>query len=343
MKNLAILTFMTMLLQGCLFSEINGQETVIDEVTQTFSDIVNIEIKGSFCDVQIDGENQTDIDFHGILKSNQNRNDIKIKNETSGSTLKIWIIRPNNINGNISGKFELKVPLQTNILVNNSSGNVSLTNISKSKVELNASSGNITAENIENDIKLHTNSGDIKAVAIEGSVTSQSSSGDQNLMHISGNLNAVLSSGDINITNVKGTINSKSSSGSQHIIRAASEAYCEASSGKIVIENTKGSVHAQTSSGSIKLSYVIGALSLESSSGSQSGSDITLTDNSSFKSSSGSIHMELTNDAEDLSFNLKASSGSLHAMGEKAGDKLKINRGGILIEGKSSSGSQTFE
>ncbi len=343
MKNLAILTFFSMLLHGCLFSEINGQQTVIDEITQSFSNIANVEIKGSFCNVQIDGENQTNIDLHGVLKSNQNRNDIHIKYENSGSTLKIWIDRPNNISGSISGSLNLKVPLKTNIHVDNSSGNVSVNNISKSNVELDASSGNVTAENIENDIILKTSSGDIKAVAIDGSVKSQSSSGDQNLMHISGDVYTEVSSGDINITNVKGALTSKSTSGSQHIVRAANGSYCEASSGKLVIENSKGSIHAQTSSGSIKLSYVIGSLALQSSSGSQSGTEITLTDNSSFKSSSGSIHMDLTNDPEDLSFNLRASSGSLHAMGEKGGDKLRINKGQIIIEGKSSSGSQTFE
>ncbi len=343
MKNLILSALALLSLSSCIIKNANGQSIFIDQVSQSFDNIKSIELEGSFCEVLIDGGTNPSIIFEGEIKASDKRDDIKIKTSTSGTNLKIWIEKPKNTWDNLSGKLSLKVPQETNIIVNNSSGNVSVSNISNSKVELIASSGNISAETIINNLKVQTSSGNIKAIAIDGSLDARSSSGNQNIQHIRGDVRTSLSSGELEITNVKGEVTSTTSSGSQTIIRVTNGVTCKASSGSLKVENSQGNINAHTSSGSIRLSGITGSLNLESSSGSQTGENITLTDNSSFRSSSGSIKMQLLNSADDLSFDLHASSGGLKAKGISGNDNLRIEKGQILVKGNSSSGSQRFE
>lgn len=330
-------------ISSCIISGISGQANiVIDQTEDRFENVASLVIKGSFCKVNIDTHSIGSVDFKGELKANKKRDDIKIKYQQKGSVLEVWIERPNSLQGSFDGVLDFKVPVNTNVDVDNSSGSIYVGNIGQSIIKLTASSGSIEAERINSDLSTKTSSGSIKVNNISGNVTSTSSSGSQSITKAGADVNAQSSSGRISIEEAQGDVKSKSTSGSQQLGNINGKVSSTASSGSLKFRDVYGDVTAVTSSGSIKMNNIKGALQITSSSGSQHGEGILLTANSSFNSSSGSIKMELQNTPEDLSFDLSASSGALRAKGANGKKNIRIDKGGILIKGVSASGSQDY-
>ncbi len=146
------------------------------------------------------------------------------------------------------------------------------------------------------------------------------------------------------LTGLKGDLWVKYSSGDQRIRNVDGNIEGRSSSGRISLEEIDGDIVAETSSGGIELDGFKGGLKLESTSGSLKGDDVELTANSYFKSSSGSIDIELVNDIESLNFDLQASSGSLRIGDRRAQDRyIDRRKKGIEIRGISSSGSQRYD
>ncbi|WP_430812519.1 MULTISPECIES: DUF4097 family beta strand repeat-containing protein [unclassified Carboxylicivirga] len=318
---------------------IEAQE-VIDQVDETFTNISAVEIEGSFCAVDIMGSSDREVQLSGEI-SGPSKYDVKIRHHIMGGTLRVWIDRPNSLR-NVKGKLSLYVPKKTNIEVDNSSGSISVKDIVGAMVKLEASSGSIKAVNINSDISAEASSGSISLSEISGDARAATTSGGQRHEAIGGSLKVKSSSGSIKVSEVEGETDITSTSGSQSIHSIGSSLYTQASSGSIKISEVRGDVRGTTSSGGMSLSNVTGALNLASTSGSQRGSTIKLTGNSTFKSSSGSISMDLSNDKQELSFALKASSGSLNAKGSSGRKKLIIDGGPIKVTGTSSSGSQSY-
>ncbi len=343
MKKLLSLALVILYMNSCISIDTSAQKITIDKIEKSFDNISTLDVKGAFCKVTINSHSSDKINFKGEIKSNKERDDIKIKYEKKGNTLEVWIEKPNSLSGSYSGSFDFMVPKNINLDIKNSSGSIIIDNIGQSTISLLASSGSINASNIESDITATTSSGSINTTNISGSLKAISSSGSHNIENIGGNVVATLSSGSIKINQVNGTVKSTSSSGSQYINAVKSDVTASASSGSLKLENIFGNVISKASSGSIKLNNINGTLDIVTSSGSQFGTAITLSGDSSFKSSSGSIKMELTNNSEELSFNLLASSGGLNAKGTSGKKKLTIEKGNIHIHGVSSSGSQSYQ
>ncbi len=336
-KRLSVLLLMMMILLG--ISHIQAQD-VLDQVSEKYSNITAVEVEGSFCSVTVVGSSGSDVDFKGEVIGNERYN-IKIRHNVSGGTLHVWIDRPNLVS-NVKGKLEFIVPVNTNIDVNNSSGSISVENIGQVAVGLKASSGSIRARNIDSSLTAEASSGSISLADIKGDARAVTSSGSHKHSNIAGNLKANASSGSLKVEGIGGEAELGTSSGSQSVNLIAGNLYTKASSGSIKINGVTGDVKANTTSGSISLNQVTGAVSLESSSGEQRGTNIKLTGHSKFKSSSGSISMQLVNDVEELSFALSASSGSLNAKGSSGRKRLVFDRGPIKVSGVSSSGSQSY-
>ncbi len=313
----------------------------IDKVDKKFSNVTSVEVEGSFCDVKITGEKRIDVALTGEITSNKNY-DIKIRYEQEGGNLKVWLDRPRSLRGNIKGTLNFAVPLNTNIDVTNSSGNVVVENSGQCVINLIAASGNISVRNIDSGISLTTSSGNLNIEDITGNVHATSASGTIYASGVKGNLYSVSSSGSQKIEGIKGNLKLTSSSGSIILNMISGNVNVRTSSGSIKADHVTGELIASSSSGSIRLDNVAGQLNLTSTSGSQKGTNVKLTDDSSFKSSSGSVSMQLINGADELSFELYASSGSLFAKGNSGDNKLIITREPIKIYGKTSSGSQSY-
>lgn len=169
------------------------------------------------------------------------------------------------------------------------------------------------------------------------------------------------SSGAIHVDNINAkTCRLESSSGAIYANQITAETYLESSSGRInaegingniegksssgrqIISNVKGNIQTVSSSGRIVLANVEGRLDLRNTSGGITGEEIYITGNSKFRSTSGSIKMELTKDIESYTYECKASSGSIYIGDKKVGKDAYYKYGNILIEGQTSSGSQKY-
>lgn len=323
---------------------IQGQEVQLDQIDETLSNISTVKVEGSFCNVNIKTHSVTSVKVDAEIRGSEKYLDeIKFVYNTDNSTLSIKIEKPKSIWGNLKGYINLVVPSNTNVYVNNSSGDVNVEGIGNAIVEVKASSGDLKIHQIDSDLLCSTSSGDQHIQKITGSLKTHSSSGSQYISNVERGVDTKASSGSIELLKVKGNVNVTASSGTLRILEIEGDVHAKASSGSIHINKVNGNVNCVSSSGSIRLNTVQGALTLKSSSGSQGGSNITLTDNSSFHSSSGSIRMSLSNDMSELSFNLNASSGSLRAKGSSGHKSLKVGSGSIKVKGVSSSGSQSYD
>ena len=317
-------------------------QSTIDKVNKTFNNITSVDVEGSFCNVSVSGEKRNDVAVTGEIISSKHY-DIKIRLEQNGNKLKIWLDRPRSIRGNIKGHIDIKVPVNTNIDVVNSSGNIFVENSGQCEISLTSASGNIAVRNIDSDIELISASGDINIEDVSGDVNATSSSGTISVSGVKGDIYCTSSSGSQKIGGVKGNLKLTASSGSIMLKMISGNVNVRTASGSVKAEHVTGEFTSVSSSGSVRLDNVAGQLNLTTTSGSQRGTGIKLTGNSSFKSSSGSVSMQLINNADELSFELYASSGSLWAKGSGGSKKLIISRGPINIYGKTSSGSQSYK
>ena len=151
------------------------------------------------------------------------------------------------------------------------------------------------------------------------------------------------SSGRINISDCEGTLSAESSSGRIDVESCDGLKTLSASSGAIVVQASDGNIEGQTSSGKIDLTDVKAALDLRASSGKIHGEEVTLTGNSSFRTSSGSIVFDFTNDIDELKLELESSSGQIVAGETSAKGTVVTGNGDILVKGKSTSGRQSYK
>ena len=289
-----------------LFSCEMVSQSIVAEKKFDMEGIKSLEVNGSFCSVEIIGYGGSTLIFEGEIKASSDK-EYSIEYDRDGDELKVWIESPRNNWGNTNGSLRFKVPSSTQVVVDNSSGSVAASGLKSMFIKLEASSGSIKARDMEGDMYLETSSGSSELEGLVGDLEIKSSSGSQSIESVVGNIAG------------------------------------RSSSGRIRFRNIKGDIVAETSSGGISLDDVVGGLELESTSGSLNGDRIKISNNSYFKSSSGSIRMELINDLETLNFDLKASSGSLRVGSKSADDRYIDKQGdGLKITGISSSGSQSY-
>ncbi|WP_436515986.1 DUF4097 family beta strand repeat-containing protein [Ekhidna sp. To15] len=268
-----------------------------------------VRIEGSFVDVYVNkGEK---VYFKGIITGSGDEGDYRFETDIVGKTLVIRVDRRRdkswrNYRINES-RIDLTIVDGVKLDIDNSSGDVNVANLRASSSKIEASSGDITIRSVVANLEVETSSGDIDIDGLTGDSEIESTSGDQDIFNTTGNIETRASSGDITISGFNGKIE------------------VQATSGDVEIRKGLGAIRARTSSGNID------------------GYSIELNDNSYFDATSGDIEIDFSNDLDDLSFDLTATSGDLE-VGNRSGEKrLLIERGGIKISGTTSSGSQEYE
>ncbi|MFC0875417.1 DUF4097 family beta strand repeat-containing protein [Saccharicrinis sp. FJH2] len=319
--SLAIVFVVAIFIVGNYATTDNVMSQQIDE---TFNNISAVEINGSFMNVEVESHDANNVHLWGELTTKKAGDDSKILYEVNGGTLSVWVEKDNKMFNNLSGHLKLEVPKYIRVKVNNSSGSITARNLKNDKLGLTSSSGSIHAEGLQGKMNVSASSGSISLSGIEGE------------------LDVTTSSGSIKVYDAEGNISARSSSGSQVFEDIEGKIRTNASSGSLRFNSVEGKISAVTSSGSIRVTDFEGALNLTSSSGSQSGQNVQLKSDSEFHSVSGSITMNLDNNADDFTFDLRATSGSLKAFGSSGSKTLKTGNGVIMIRGSSSSGSQRY-
>jgi DUF4097 and DUF4098 domain-containing protein YvlB len=195
----------------------------------------------------------------------------------------------------------------------------------KCEVKIISSSGDVTFEGITSqEIHLQTSSGDIDIRRTSADFHLSSSSGEIRIEDCYGNKDLRATSGNITVHDSDGNLKVATSSGNQ--------AY----------DGIKGDIFAYSSSGNLNITDHEGGLNLESTSGDQTGRDISITKDSSFRATSGKSDFDFINDMDDFTFDLTSSSGKIKIGSTNAKGRVVTGNGKILIKGKSSSGRQIY-
>jgi len=306
MKKLGLMMVFSVL--GTVTFAGGGGELV--EESLSFSGIDRLTVEGSFFDVDITGSSTATIEAEFIIPDRLRGRGVKVLHETRGSELRVWVERKVVSITSLpwrGPRMRFTVPADILVNVKNSSGSVAVKGIEAAELKLEVSSGSLQIADCRSKLS---------ATSSSGKITVETCTGDKRLK---------ASSGSITVTNSDGNIEADSSSGKQRY------------------EGIRGSIVAQSSSGGISISDFEGRLDLKSNSGRFSGTGVTVTGDSSFETSSGSITIDFVNPENDFTFELRSSSGTISAGGTRAKGTVVTGSGKILIRGKSSSGNQSYK
>jgi hypothetical protein len=292
-----------MILTG--INDLLAQQTLA-ESNFSLEGVKSLEVRGKFCNVEINGNKGRALEFDGYIRGSGNQDKYEIKHERRGDRVEVWVETPMSIWGNLESLLSFKVPAEVDVTVDNSSGNLKIFNVNTRKIELETSSGNIQTGNTAGELAIKCSSGN---VTVNG----------QN-----GNLQVTTTSGNIKVKEVKGV------------------SAFEASSGNINLDELDGDTRAECTSGNITMNDVRGRLYAKASSGNIRGDEIFLINEAEFRATSGNIKLDLMNREDELSFDLEAGSGNLKAGGSSGEDEMRISGGSIRIRGVTSSGNQTY-
>ena len=174
------------------------------------------------------------------------------------------------------------------------------------RINASSGSGSFLVSDIESNVMIRTASGSIRGEGLNGTIDVGSASGSIRLDDTSGDLSARSASGSIKLGQINGTLDANTASGS------------------IKIDTIRGSITAKTVSGAIGITGFFAE------------------DNSSFASTSGSILVDLTNQAGSFTFDLRSTSGSIRVSERSANRQLTVGNGPIRISGNTTSGSQRY-
>jgi hypothetical protein len=308
MKKLVLVTVF-IVLGIVVFAGGAGEGDMVEE-SFSFSGIDKLTIEGAFFEVDVTGSSTATIEAEFVVPARLRERGVNVLHETKGSELHVWVERTVVSIATppwSSPSMRFTVPVNTSVNVKNSSGSVMVEGIETDELNVEVSSGSLQVENC---------SASMTAISSSGKITVDNCTGDKTLKASSGSITVLDSNGDIE---------------------------AESSSGKHHYEKIEGSVAARSSSGNIALRDSEGMLDLECNSGKLSGTGVTITGDSSFETSSGSIDFDFTNSESDFTFELRSSSGTISAGGTRAKGTVVTGNGKILIRGKSSSGNQSYK
>jgi hypothetical protein len=280
------------------------------EETQSFAGIEEIIVDGSYFEVEVIGHSQSSVDTEITIPDRIRRRGVTVTRETTGSTLEIRVEGRRWGSGFFvieQPRIKIGAPYDTMLQLKTSSGSIEVEEISTQAIDLKASSGRINATECDGDLSAESSSGRIVIESCSGPKTISSSSGR------------------IEVKDSDGDIEAESSSGRQTYDEIAGSISTSSSSGKILVGATKGALDIRNNSGGIR------------------GTNVTITADSSFQTSSGSINIDFTNDLDDFAMKLESSSGRIKAGRTSAKGTVVTGNGDIRIHGKSSSGRQTYE
>jgi len=314
------------ILLGILFMPFCGiSQTIYAEAEANYNGIKRIEVEGRFSDVKIIGTDKDAVQFKGIIQGNlRGHKEFEIMHRQEGAVLKVWIEAPKSIIGRFEARLSFTASHSTDIEITNSSGDIYIEDIISEKMRLKTTSGDVQLKNLETNLTSASTSGDLHIDYLKGSVSVASTSGDQDFTHARADISSRATSGDMSFFDVVGDISTKTTSGD------------------LQFEDIEGSVSNVSTSGNLTIRNAKTKLDLLVTSGDIRGAGIELLGDSKFTSTSGNVSMDFENNIDEISFDLRASSGDLRAGDRSADKKLYLRRGEVWIYGHSTSGDQTY-
>ncbi len=284
--------------------------TLASQENLTFTGIDRLVVEGSFFSVEVAGYTGRSVEAQIIIPDRIIKRGVRVLHGQTNSELRFWVekklLSGINLRSWESPKMIFKVPHEFEVNINNSSGRIIVEGFTSRQIELQTSSGAIELKDISADLEVSSSSGKIRIEQCDG---------DKHLRASSGQITVLKSGGDIK---------------------------AKTSSGRQTYEGIRGNISTVSSSGAINIRGQEGGLNLESSSAKQEGRDIRITEDSSFRTTSGKIDFDFINKIDDFTFDLRSSSGKIEVGSTSARGRVVTGDGKILIKGKSTSGGQTY-
>ena len=233
--------------------------------------------------------------------------DLTVYHSVSGAHVRVWVERRfSHFARAQRGRIVLLVPFETRLTITTSTGAVAVAGVRG------------------DDLRVETSTGRVALDSVSGPVYARTTTGSIDIRDSNGELELRSSTGSITLSRVEGRISATSSTGTQRYIGVV------------------GTIVARSTTGRMELNDTVGLVEIRTSTGNQIGRGVTLTGDSSFEASTGSIDVELTNDIDDLGFDLTSTTGSLQVGGERSQRRLFLGSTGITVVGSTSTGSQRF-
>jgi hypothetical protein len=298
-----ILLVSLLILSSCLSDDLS----VVSELNQDFEGITDVEVDGSFMEVQYVGESGKQVlNLNAVLRSNSDKK-YEVKYRIVGSTLQVFIETNNRLfSGGAKGD-----------------GYIKLTGPRSMKLDLEAGSGSVDAQNIvSTQTKLQVGSGSVTAKNITSpQISLDVSSGTAKIEDITGLVKATVSSGKLEINRIDGDVDA------------------DGSSGQIILMDINGMVESNISSGKIEMTNVKSIGQINVSSGQLFATNSGLSPQTNLKASSGNIYIQTFSDLRSYNFNITAGSGTVRVGDSQSSGTLNINNGSAhTIRGEVGSG-----
>ena len=299
-------------------------QVLIDQIQTNFPAIKQLTVRGAFCMIDVQRGRTNDVWINGEIRSTRYFEGIRIEYAQKDSMLEVWIDLPQKETGLLKGFLLFDVPQNLELKIETLSGNIMIDRCGIRNTELASVNGSIEAFKIE---------GDLNAKTISGTIDVSEVSGHAELSSVTGN---------IKLTNVKKGATVSNASGTVVFSDISGEVVVKTISGPILANATHGQVYLSTSIGNIEMYGLTGVISANSASGSVRGRDLNLTGDSLFKTISGDIDILLTNNHEELTFDLQSTKGKLTLNDNTQINHLKSGNGPVMVTGISLQGNQVY-
>jgi hypothetical protein len=229
----------------------------------TVSGPIRIDLSNASGDVQIKSAANGAVHIHGdvrsswsILGGGQKRVQEVAANppiEQKGDTIRIG--KDGSHLNNLSIRYVIEVPHDTEVVVNLASGSASVTGV-RGPLKAESASGSIHIEKIDRDSNVSTASGDISATDVGGYLKANTASGSITVSNVKGDVHANTASGSIRINQPGARIEAQSMSGAVEVYGISADAKAQSTSGNVNVSGDPGK------SGFWKLESVSGNVNL---------------------------------------------------------------------------------
>lgn len=292
----------------CFSSCLDPQLETVAGIEESFPDITSIEVDAGFLPTQYVGNpDLEEVSLDALLRSNVD----------GGKTISYRVIGEKRIvsldnNGVSMGRSEghiwLAGPSNMSLQMHAGSGSIHAENVVGDRIDLEVNSGRVSARNLDAlEVYLTASSGEVMGEIIKGNTAASVSSGKLSLHQLDGNLDAEASSRNIVFMAINGLLNVKSSSW------------------KVDMDQMQA----------------LGTVSL--SSGKVAGSNIGLSEHTSFKASSGTISLQTNSHLATFNYEIHTGSGRAKiGESESSGSLVIMNGSPHTIKGEVSSGKITL-
>ncbi len=318
----------------------NYAQEIAVQKENVFKGITKVSIDADFCALKMSGHNSSDINFSGVVKSEENLEAYKIETKTLDGVLSIRVIKP-SVWKSHWGEIILQLPEGLAIEVTTQSGKVVASDLKVINLTVVSKSGHVTLTSFVGSASTNSPAGDLSVNNLTGNLKGRTKTGAISIKTIKGNCDLACHKGIINISDVKGKLYVDGGSGNQEVENIEGDITLKSTSGDVKLSIAKGNMVCKTFDGDMKLFNTNGTYAVQSSTGSIVGTRVEFVSSSSFTSTEGNIKMQIGT-KKDLAFLLKSNNSFLRAMGKSKKKSLKIGKGNILITGTSTTGAQAY-